>query len=133
MQALHTLDRCDDMLGVPDRLRLISSARAGLTAQLASRVDAHLATFVERMRGGLLAASTAVGLQVMAELMATEVTELVGPKAVTTRPARRPDPHGDAARQRRRRRHARRVPGADPPPVYDVLMLPLNTGQASRP
>ncbi len=34
----------------------------------------------EHMRAGLLAASTAVGLEGMAELMAAEVTELAGPK-----------------------------------------------------
>ena len=34
----------------------------------------------EHMREGLLAASTAVGLEVMTELMAAEVTELAGPK-----------------------------------------------------
>jgi putative transposase len=32
------------------------------------------------MREGLLAASTAVGLQVVAELMQTEITQLAGPK-----------------------------------------------------
>ena len=57
---------------VPDQLTLISSTQAGLAAQLAGRVDGHLAAFVERMREGLLAASTAVGLEVMAELMNAE-------------------------------------------------------------
>jgi len=77
--------------GGPDRLTLISSAGAGLADQLADRVDGHLATFVEHMREGLLAASTVIGLEVMAKLMTTEVTELVGPKsrhgtAATTAP-----------------------------------------------
>jgi hypothetical protein len=40
-------------------------------------VDGHLATFAQHMTQGLLAASPAVGLEVMAELMAAEVTELV--------------------------------------------------------
>jgi transposase-like protein len=52
----------------------------GLPERLAGRVDGHLAAFAEHMREGLLAASTAVGLEVMAELMETEVAELVGPK-----------------------------------------------------
>ncbi|HSK91375.1 MAG TPA: transposase [Euzebyales bacterium] len=39
-----------------------------------------MAEFAEHMREGLLAASTAVGLEVMAELMDLEVAELVGPK-----------------------------------------------------
>jgi transposase-like protein len=43
-------------------------------------VDQHLAAFVAHMTQGLLAASTAVGLEVMAELMDVEVVELAGPK-----------------------------------------------------
>jgi putative transposase len=45
------------------------------------------------MREGLLAASTAVGLEVMAELMATEVTDLAGPKGKHN-PARTAKRHG---------------------------------------
>jgi transposase-like protein len=61
-------------------LTLVSTVEHGLPERLAGRVDGHLATFAEHMREGLLAASTAVGLEVMAELMEAEVTELVGPK-----------------------------------------------------
>jgi transposase-like protein len=61
-------------------LTLVSTLEGGLPERLAGRVDGHLAAFAEHMREGLLAASTAVGLEVMAELMETEVTELVGPK-----------------------------------------------------
>ena len=61
-------------------LALVSTVELGLSARLAGRVDGHLAAFAEHMREGLLAASTAVGLEVMAELMDAEVTELVGPK-----------------------------------------------------
>jgi hypothetical protein len=60
-------------------LSLLSTAEHGLHEQLAGRVDGHLEMFAERMREGLLAASTAVGLEVMAELMDAEVTELAGP------------------------------------------------------
>ena len=80
MQASHTPDLAAHTPGVPDRLTLVSSARVGLSEQLAGRVDAHLAVFVEHMREGLLAASTAVGLEVMTELMTAEVTQLAGPK-----------------------------------------------------
>jgi len=59
--------------------RLPSSAR-GLPEGLATRVDGHLASFAEHLREGLLAASVAVGLEVMDELMAAEVTEVVGPR-----------------------------------------------------
>jgi len=64
----------------PSPLTLVSSVVGGLPEQLAGRVDGHLAAFAEHMREGLLAASTAVGLEVMAELMAAEVTDLAGPK-----------------------------------------------------
>jgi putative transposase len=64
----------------PRALTLVSSTTGGLPERLAGRVDEHLARFAEHMREGLLAASTAIGLEVMVELMAAEVTELVGPK-----------------------------------------------------
>jgi transposase-like protein len=61
-------------------LRLAGAEALGLPERLAGRLDEHLAAFVAHMRQGLLAASTAVGLEVMDELMAVEVTELAGPK-----------------------------------------------------
>lgn len=51
-----------------------------LPASLLGRIDGHLATFAGHMREGLLAASTAVGLEVMAELMAAETDALAGAK-----------------------------------------------------
>lgn len=62
------------------RLRLVSTADRGLPSELAGAIDGHLATFAEHVREGLLAASTAVGLEVMAEMMEAEVTDLAGPK-----------------------------------------------------
>lgn len=62
------------------RLQLVSTADRGLPEQLAGVIDDHLATFAEHVREGLLAASTAVGLEVMAEMMQAEVTEIAGPK-----------------------------------------------------
>jgi putative transposase len=64
----------------PAGLQLVSSAGSALSGLLAEAVDGHLATFAEHVREGLLAASTAVGLEVMAELMDAEVTDLAGPK-----------------------------------------------------
>jgi transposase-like protein len=64
----------------PDRLRLVPTATLGVAERLADRLDGHLARFAEHMREGLLAASVAVGLDVMAELMQAEVTDLAGPK-----------------------------------------------------
>ncbi len=40
----------------------------------------ELVTFAERMREGLLAASVGIGLEVLGELMAAEVSELAGPR-----------------------------------------------------
>lgn len=51
-----------------------------LPATLVERIDGHLATFAGHLREGLLAASTAVGLEVMAELMAAETDALAGAK-----------------------------------------------------
>ena len=61
-------------------LTLVSTVEHGLSERLAGRVDGHLATFAEHMREGLLAASTAVGLEVMAELIDVEVCEIAGAK-----------------------------------------------------
>jgi transposase-like protein len=61
-------------------LQLVSSAERGLSGLLAEAVDGHLATFAEHVAEGLLAASTAVGLEVMAEMMEAEVTDLAGAK-----------------------------------------------------
>ena len=75
----------------PSPFELVSTAEAGLSERLAGRVDGHLEAFAEHMREGLLAASTAVGLEVMAELIDAEVTEIAGPKG-------RHDPHHSANR-----------------------------------
>ena len=51
-----------------------------MPASLAERLDGHLATFAAHLREGLLAASSAVGLEVLDELMGAEVAALAGPK-----------------------------------------------------
>lgn len=51
-----------------------------LAERLAGKVGDELLFFAARMREGLLAASVGIGLEVMAELMEAEVTELAGPK-----------------------------------------------------
>jgi putative transposase len=80
MQDSHTHVSADDTAGDPSPLRLISASAAGLPEWLAGRVDEHLAAFAAHMTQGLLAASTAVGLEIMGELMDVEVVELAGPK-----------------------------------------------------
>jgi transposase-like protein len=80
MQDSHTHVSADDIAGDPSPLWLVSASTAGLPEWLAGRVDEHLAVFAAHMTQGLLAASTAVGLEVMSELMDVEAVELVGPK-----------------------------------------------------
>jgi transposase-like protein len=92
MQDSHTPVPTDETTD-PERLRLAPTATLGLTERLAGRLDGHLARFAEHMREGLLAASVAVGLDVMAELMDAEVTDLAGPKGKHD-PARVAKRHG---------------------------------------
>jgi transposase-like protein len=92
MQDSHTPVLGDETTD-PDRLRLVPTATLGLAERLAGRLDGHLARFAAHMREGLLAASVAVGLDVMAELMQAEVTELAGPKG-RHNPARVAKRHG---------------------------------------
>ncbi len=62
-------------------LRLVASVEErSLLERLAGNVDEQLGLFAERMREGLLAASVAIGLEVMSELQEAEMTELAGPK-----------------------------------------------------
>jgi transposase-like protein len=62
-------------------LRLVASDQErSLLERLAGNVDEQLGLFAERMREGLLAASVAIGLEVMGELVEAEVAELAGPK-----------------------------------------------------
>ncbi|MGH2696614.1 MAG: transposase, partial [Actinomycetota bacterium] len=51
-----------------------------LAERLAGKVGDQLVHFAQQMQDGLLAASVSIGLEVMAELMETEVTEVAGPK-----------------------------------------------------
>ena len=80
MQDSHTATSAAETTPDWSPLRLVGASAAGLPEWLAGRVDEHLAAFAAHMTQGLLAASTAVGLEVMAELMQVEVTELAGPK-----------------------------------------------------
>jgi putative transposase len=80
MQDSHTAASLAETAADPSPLRLVGASTAGLPQWLAGRVDEHLAAFAAHMTQGLLAASTAVGLEVMAELMGVEVIGLAGPK-----------------------------------------------------
>jgi putative transposase len=78
MQDSHTPVSAGETAADSGPLRLAGAQALGLPERLAGRLDEHLAAFVAHMREGLLAASTAVGLEVMDELMAVEVTEVAG-------------------------------------------------------
>ena len=68
---------------------------ARLLQRLAGRAGEELVTFAERMREGLLAASVGIGLEVLAELMATEVTEVAGPRGKHNPEGRAAYRHGE--------------------------------------
>ncbi len=102
-------------------LRLVAPMEErSLAERLVGSVDEQLGLFAEQMREGLLAASVAIGLEVMGELLEAEVSELAGPKGkhVTARTVYR---HGSEAGRvtlggRRvpvRRPRARTVDGAE--------------------
>ena len=62
-------------------LRLVASVEdRSLSERLAGSVSEQLGLFADRMREGLLAASVAIGLEVMGELVEAEVSQLAGPK-----------------------------------------------------
>ena len=94
----------------PEHPELLPSSVSGLPEGLATRVEGHLARFAEHLREGLLAASVAVGLDVMDELMAAEVTEVAGP--VGQAPG---GTHRDPPRQRAGSRHPGWSTPAHPP------------------
>ena len=65
----------------PRGLRLVGSVEErSLSERLAGKLDEQLGLFADRMREGLLAASVAIGLEVMSELQEAEVIGLAGPK-----------------------------------------------------
>jgi hypothetical protein len=91
MQDSHTAASVDETAADSSPLRLVPAATMGLPQWLAGRADQHLAAFAAHLTQGLLAASTAVGLEVMGELMDAEVTGLAGLKGQA-----RPGSGGDA-------------------------------------
>lgn len=75
-------------------LRLVASIEdLSLRERLAGSVSEQVELFADRMREGLLAASVAIGLEVMGELVEAEVSELAGPKGKHD-PARSAYRHG---------------------------------------
>jgi len=91
MSASHssTANKTDEPRLVGHRLTILPGVglvdseglrKGELVERLAGKVGEQLELFASRMREGLLAASVAIGLDVMGELMNAEVTELAGPK-----------------------------------------------------
>jgi transposase-like protein len=59
---------------------LVDLADAGLGERLASTGARHLETFAHEMQRGLLAASVAIGLDVLGEMLCADATAVAGPK-----------------------------------------------------
>jgi putative transposase len=79
-QASHTKSTITSSLRLVPEIGLVDLGDASLPERLAGRVSEQLEGFATQMRQGLLAASVAIGLGVMGELVDAEVTDLAGPK-----------------------------------------------------
>jgi putative transposase len=79
-QASHTRSASTSSLRLLPEVGLVDLADPSLSERLAGKVSAQLEAFAAQMRQGLLAASVTIGLDVMSELIDTEVTEVAGPK-----------------------------------------------------
>jgi transposase-like protein len=79
-QASHTKSASASSLRLLPEIGLVDLADPSLAGRLAGKVSEQVVAFASRMREGLLAASVAIGLDVMSELVEAEVTEVAGPK-----------------------------------------------------
>jgi putative transposase len=79
-EASHTKSTTTSSLRLLPELGLVDLADPSLSERLAGRVSEQLEAFASQMRQGLLAASVAIGLDVMGELVDAEVTDVAGPK-----------------------------------------------------
>jgi putative transposase len=79
-EASHTKTSEPSWLRLLPEIGLVDLADPTLPVRLAGKMDEQLALFASQMRQGLLAASVAIGLDVMSELLDAEVTEVAGPK-----------------------------------------------------
>jgi putative transposase len=79
-EASHTKASEPSRLRLLPEIGLVDLADPSLPARLAGKMDEQLELFASRMRHGLLAASVAIGLDVMSELIDAEVTDIAGPK-----------------------------------------------------
>jgi transposase-like protein len=79
-EASHTRSSPTSSLRLLSGVGLVDLADPLLSERLAGKVSDQLELFASQMRQGLLAASVAIGLGVMGELVDAEVTEVAGPK-----------------------------------------------------
>lgn len=79
-EASHTKTASRGSRRLVPEIGLVALADPGLPERLAGKVSDQLEEFAVQMRHGLLAASVAIGLGVMGELVDAEVTEIAGPK-----------------------------------------------------
>ncbi len=79
-QASHTKSAVANSLRLLPEIGLVDVADPLLAERLAGKVSDQLEVFAARMREGLLAASVAIGLDVMGELVDAEVAEVAGAK-----------------------------------------------------
>jgi putative transposase len=79
-EASHIESSTASRLRLLPEIGLVDLADPGLSVRLAGKVNEQLELFASQMREGLLAASVAIGLGVMGELVEAEVTEIAGPK-----------------------------------------------------
>jgi len=92
-QASHRKSTSASSLRLLPEIGLVDLDDSSLPGRLAGKVSEQLEAFASRMREGLLAASVAIGLDVMSELVEAEVTEVAGPKGKHD-PARAAYRHG---------------------------------------
>jgi putative transposase len=79
-KASHTKSASSSALRLLPEIGLVDLADPSLPERLAGKVSDQLELFAAQMRQGLLAASVAIGLGVMGELVDAEVTDVAGPK-----------------------------------------------------
>jgi putative transposase len=79
-QASHTTTSTASSLRLLPGMGLVDLADPCLSERLAGKVSEQLEAFASKMREGLLAASVAIGLDVMGELVEAEVSVVAGPK-----------------------------------------------------
>ena len=79
-EASHTKRSSTRSLRIVPEVGLVDLSDPALGERLAGKVSGQLELFAARMREGLLAASVAIGLEVMGELVDAEVADKAGAK-----------------------------------------------------